>query len=310
MDQTRLEDIHIDTKVLRYIIAIVDESSLTQAATKLYLSQPALSRHLSNVESLLGSPIFYRSNNKLQLTDTGKIFINGARSILYIEDQMLKDLRTTKQDRQSSIYVAAEGFFYDFLKARVEPLFSETFPNITLFLTKATGNEVRRLTGEGFSDIGFYFGTEFDEPLISCETLFKSQLMFCIPERSIPTKHHPSELDLSLWNNEAFILSNDLFLQELQQSVLKHYNIFQPKISCTADLGIILTLLNQGYGNVLLPQELITHLPPHRKLKLTTPVELNGIFVCNKRYIQSEPINVFVSLSKSVLQQFSFPVPI
>lgn len=50
--------INLSTPLLKYIIAIVDEKSLTKAADKFFLSQPALSRYLHNVEDMTAASTF------------------------------------------------------------------------------------------------------------------------------------------------------------------------------------------------------------------------------------------------------------
>ena len=81
-----------DTDILRRLIAIVDERSLTRAAEKHYLSQPALSRYLRKTEAALGTPIFSREHNGLRLTEAGAIFINAARSIVGLEELCIRQI--------------------------------------------------------------------------------------------------------------------------------------------------------------------------------------------------------------------------
>lgn len=85
------EEIELDTKTLRFIVAIVDEGGLSRAAEALYLSQPALSRYLKRAEEALGTPVFYREHSGLTLTAAGKVFINGARSMLHLEQEAAAD---------------------------------------------------------------------------------------------------------------------------------------------------------------------------------------------------------------------------
>jgi DNA-binding transcriptional LysR family regulator len=84
----RPQDISFDTEVLRYILGIAEEGSLTGAADRFYLAQPALSRYLHSVESLVGTPLFNRSHNRLVPTNAGIVFANSARNILQLEDEM------------------------------------------------------------------------------------------------------------------------------------------------------------------------------------------------------------------------------
>ena len=89
----RPQDISFDTDVMRYILGIAEEGSLTKAADRFYLSQPALSRYLHSVESLIGTPLFSRSHNRLVPTNAGIVFANNARNILQIEKEMMENVR-------------------------------------------------------------------------------------------------------------------------------------------------------------------------------------------------------------------------
>ena len=57
---------------LKYVLAIASSSSMREAATKLYISQPALSSSVRELEEELGILIFERSNKGIVLTDEGR----------------------------------------------------------------------------------------------------------------------------------------------------------------------------------------------------------------------------------------------
>ena len=90
-------EIHLDTSILEYLIAIVEEQSLSRAADRYYLAQPVLSRHLRNVEQMVGLPLFSREHNRLRPTNAGTVFINGARNILQIETELTAALEGIKK---------------------------------------------------------------------------------------------------------------------------------------------------------------------------------------------------------------------
>lgn len=74
-----------DSRQLEYIIAIAEEQSLTRAASRLYISQSALSQQLSNLYESGVPQLFVYRNKKMLLTDAGKIYVNAARSILRLK---------------------------------------------------------------------------------------------------------------------------------------------------------------------------------------------------------------------------------
>ena len=83
-----VQEVDLDTRVMEYLIAIVEEQSLSKAAERLFLAQPALSRHLHSVEAMVGMPLFSREHNRLRPTSAGIIFVNNARNILRMEKEL------------------------------------------------------------------------------------------------------------------------------------------------------------------------------------------------------------------------------
>ncbi|MBO7452929.1 MAG: LysR family transcriptional regulator [Clostridiales bacterium] len=78
---------------LKYVITIANSKSLREAATKLFISQPALSTAIRELEEELGIKLFERTNKGIFLTDAGKEFLGYAKEAVsqyeLIEDRYL-----------------------------------------------------------------------------------------------------------------------------------------------------------------------------------------------------------------------------
>ncbi|MGV9610783.1 LysR family transcriptional regulator [Nocardia xishanensis] len=61
----------VDTRLLRYFAAVAEEGNLTRAAERLYVSQPALTKQIKQLETLLGASLFTRSRAGMALTEAG-----------------------------------------------------------------------------------------------------------------------------------------------------------------------------------------------------------------------------------------------
>src|SRR5260221_406514 len=72
----------MELRPLRYFVAVAEELNVRQAATRLHLSQPPLSRQIHDLEEEVGTKLFVRSQSGMRLTGTGRTFLKGARSIL------------------------------------------------------------------------------------------------------------------------------------------------------------------------------------------------------------------------------------
>ena len=66
---------------LNYIIAIAEERNLTQAAKRLYISQPTLTLYLNRLENELGVKLFDRTKSPVTLTDAGAYYLEKMKKI-------------------------------------------------------------------------------------------------------------------------------------------------------------------------------------------------------------------------------------
>lgn len=81
-----------DSRQIEYILAIDREKSLTKAADKLFFSQSALSQHLAKLKQEGLPPLFVYDNGRMEPTVAGKLYLNGARTILNIKEEFMRSL--------------------------------------------------------------------------------------------------------------------------------------------------------------------------------------------------------------------------
>ncbi|TQM09987.1 LysR family transcriptional regulator [Pseudonocardia kunmingensis] len=72
----------VDTRLLRYFAAVAEEENLTRAAARLYVSQPALTKQVRRLETLLGVRLFTRSRSGMSLTEAGRSLARSAPALL------------------------------------------------------------------------------------------------------------------------------------------------------------------------------------------------------------------------------------
>lgn len=85
----------VELRHLRAFVAIADEGTVTHAAIRLHLTQPALSRTLAQLEAHLGVRLVERSTHHLELTPAGRLFRDRARAALAAVDDVLDPTRAT-----------------------------------------------------------------------------------------------------------------------------------------------------------------------------------------------------------------------
>jgi DNA-binding transcriptional LysR family regulator len=83
----------VELRHLRYFAAVAELRNVTQAARRLHVAQPALSRQIQDLEEELGLKLIERSTRGIKLTETGKFFADEARAVLARVEEALRAVR-------------------------------------------------------------------------------------------------------------------------------------------------------------------------------------------------------------------------
>jgi LysR family cyn operon transcriptional activator len=112
----------ITLQQLRYLTAVADEGSLTQAATKLGVTQPVLSRALAQLQQELGTALLKRTDRKLTLTAEGEAALIPARRAVAAAQEVQRSALRKRQApllniaAQSTMLAAIAPAFHELLK--------------------------------------------------------------------------------------------------------------------------------------------------------------------------------------------------
>lgn len=78
----------MEIRVLRYFLTVVREESITKASEVLHITQPTLSRQLSQMEEEVGVKLFERGSRRITLTNEGILLRRRAEEILQLVDKI------------------------------------------------------------------------------------------------------------------------------------------------------------------------------------------------------------------------------
>ncbi len=92
---------------IKYVLTVAQSSSMREAASKLYVSQPALSASIRELEDELGILIFERSNKGITLTEAGHEFISYAKKAVS-QYEILEDKYLSKDKEKAAVFLPME----------------------------------------------------------------------------------------------------------------------------------------------------------------------------------------------------------
>lgn len=121
---------------LRYFWEVAHDGNLTRTASRLNLSQSAVSVQIRKLEDRLGQPVFERRNRQLHLTEAGRIALDYADTIFGAGQELIDTLRRTGRARQvlrvGALATLSRNFQIEFLR----PLLGK--PQVELVLRSGT----------------------------------------------------------------------------------------------------------------------------------------------------------------------------
>ena len=96
---------------LRYVVAVAEAGSITEAARQLFLSQPSLSSAIKELEGEIGRPLFLRGRTGITLTREGMEFLGYARQVLR-QMEVLEDRYVAKRPEKVRFGVSAQHYTF------------------------------------------------------------------------------------------------------------------------------------------------------------------------------------------------------
>jgi LysR family transcriptional regulator of abg operon len=133
------DDSHLpDPAALLLLAEIADAGSVTEAARRLGVSQPAVSKQLRRLEQALGVTLFERSLRGIQPTEYGHALLPRARAIRAQAQQAGEEVRQRRGLREGKLEVALSHFATIALLPRVIPAFRSRWPGVQLSIVPPT----------------------------------------------------------------------------------------------------------------------------------------------------------------------------
>lgn len=198
---------------------IAECGSITKAAEILYLSQPALSKTLKNLELELGCKLFYRGRRKLNITKDGKRLLEYANSIISTLNSAKQEF--SSQDKRKKIRLYSTGYY---LPQLLHGYYEENISNIDLHVVRddVIPDMLINKHAEAIITDDYYlrhYGTKDLDKVL----LFKEQLLLSVPKdhrwffreriplseiQGEPLLYIDMQADADCWISEVIKLNN------------------------------------------------------------------------------------------------------
>jgi DNA-binding transcriptional LysR family regulator len=253
----------MELRHLRYFIAVAEEGHITRAAARLGIQQPPLSQQIRALERELEVQLFRRRPRGVELTDSGRAFLDEARIILAHVDHAFATTRRTARGEQGRIVVGftSSAPFVPFVP-RVIRAFRESHKLVSLMLEESgTAEMVEGLRSERV-DAAFIRSPVADPAGLVVQPLLEEEMLVALPagHRLAPAGRDGDDaLNLAVFAAETFILYRRPGGPGLYDTIIAacHGAGFSPLVGQEAPrIASTLSLVAAGLGISLVPASL------------------------------------------------------
>lgn len=143
---------------LRVFQSVARNLSFTKAANELYITQPAVTKHIKELESEFEVKLFDRIGNKIQLTQAGQIFQRYADSILALHNELNFELHQLSGTYEGNLRIGASTTISQYVIPPMLAKFHERYPEINLSLVNGNTEFIEQQLLESQIDIGIVEG--------------------------------------------------------------------------------------------------------------------------------------------------------
>jgi len=174
----------MDTRYLTYILTIAKKENMTKAAEELFVTQSTLSQYLSKLESELGTPLFYRSKGRLTLTPAGSLYIEAAKKVMSIKNDLYQNIQNI--ENRGHITVGVTSQFGLTMLTDIIPEFKVRYPDIIIEISETNLPGLTRMILEESIDCGIMAINDINPFSPDQVTILREEeVLFSIPI------HHP-----------------------------------------------------------------------------------------------------------------------
>lgn len=172
----------LDTRQLRYFIAVAEELHFTRAAERLGIAPPSLTQQIQSLERMLGAVLFHRTKRTVELSDAGLLFLEEARTALRQVERAETVGRRAGRGEMGvvEIGIVTTAIYTDVLSSTILA-FRAKQPNVDVRVREIEMKVVLRELEEERIDIGFVRPPINYGPGLTDLTLMREPIVLALP---------------------------------------------------------------------------------------------------------------------------------
>src|ERR1700761_67914 len=144
----------MDLRHARTFVTVADLGTVSKAALRLRVAQPALSRQLIDLENELGLRLFDRVGRRLLLTGEGEQLLSACRTLLNSANAVTEQAQALRHGDQGVLRIAGSPQHIESVLSHFLHRYAERYPKVEVKMSEGTGSDILRLLERGDIHLG------------------------------------------------------------------------------------------------------------------------------------------------------------
>ena len=296
----------MDFRQLEAFVNVARYKNFSRAGKALYLSQPTISLHISNLEKELSTPLFDRTSKEVNLTPAGIEFLNYALDMINMKNRALHNIISSQNKISGSIKISTTTTPSLVLLPQAIEQFQNLHPEVKFIVEEKSTNVILEDVCSLTSDLGLV-GMHVENERFVCQHLFEDELVFICAEDS----ELDQVVDITELAKQKFITRSDQSSTriELERSLVEQGfdTGLLDNVVESDNMNLTVKLVSSGVGISYLSQ---TIYECYRKTMPVKSFQIKGLnlsrsihLITNKRRTLSPAAEDFIKLLNSLKEQ-------
>ncbi|MEV0591582.1 LysR family transcriptional regulator [Nonomuraea cavernae] len=270
---------------LAYFVAVTETRHFTQAAERMRVAQPSLSKQIKALEAELGAPLFSRARGNVTLTPAGEALLPLARRMLADADTARQEVAELAGLRRGRVRLGATPSLCAGLLADALARFHRDYPGIELLVEESGSRDLVRALARGQLDLSMIImPLQSDDPSLVTEDVLRENLVVAMPSHE-PTRR-PYQRIADLRGKPMVMFRRGYDLREATLAACRQAG-FEPRLAVQGgEMDAVLRFVEAGLGVAVVPSMVLDGRPGLRGVPLAPPGLTRTIALAHRRDVE------------------------
>ena len=245
----------MELRHLKYFVAVAEELNFARAARRVHIAQPSLTKQIQQLEQELGFPLLYRTKKKVELLDTGLVFLEEAQRLLRQADSAIQSARRTHTGEGGPLVIGFSQSAAPEVLPRILRRYHALYPKVVVDLLEIVTIKNAEAFLESTTSVALVRSPTFLSRELFCfETIQHERFVVALPD-SHPLAKQKSVRIQSLASEPLIVppLQPGWGYADSMFQIFRDYGI-EPRIAQEAIGALaVVTLVAGGFGVALAP---------------------------------------------------------